>query len=118
MKMCYEAIGSDGGSYVALDPFSSHIQYTRRDIKAEWLMIFSLFGAPVKLPGVYGRPSRPQDRQFASAMFPIAERLIQDEQLKPHPAEIRDGGLEAITSGIEDLRNDKIKGRKLVYPIV
>ncbi|KAJ4386025.1 hypothetical protein N0V93_008916 [Gnomoniopsis smithogilvyi] len=118
MKMCYEAIGTAGGKYVALDPFSTHIQYTRRDVKAEWLMIYSLFGTPVKLSGVYGRPARPQDRRFASVMFPIAERLIHDGQLKPHPVEIRQGGLEAVANGIEDLRSSQVKGRKLVYSIV
>lgn len=117
MKMCYEAIGKEGGNYVALDPFSTHIQYTRRDVQAEWLMVYSLFGDPVKLSGVYGRPARAQDRQFASIMFPIAERLIENGQLKPHPVEVRKGGLEAIAAGIADLRNNKVRGLKLVYPI-
>lgn len=118
MKLCYEAMGTSGGKYVALDPFSTHIQYTRRDIKAEWLMILSLFGTPIKLAGVYGRPARPQDREFGAMLFLMAERLIENGELRPHPAEVRKGGLEAIASGIEDLRSSQVKGRKLVYPIV
>lgn len=117
MKMCYEAIGSEGGKYVALEPFSIHIQYTRRDVQAEWQNTWSLFGSPVRLSGVYGRPGRAEDRQFASVLFPVAERLIWDGLIKPHPIEIRTGGMEAIATGIEDLRNGKVKGRKLVYRI-
>lgn len=117
MKMCYEAIGSDGGKYVALEPFSIHTQYSRRDIQAEWQNTWSLFGSPVRLSGVYGRPGRAEDRQFASVFFPMAERLIWDGAIKPYPIEVRTGGLGAIMAGIEDLRNGDVKGRKLVYQI-
>ncbi|KAJ0124335.1 uncharacterized protein J7T55_005673 [Diaporthe amygdali] len=117
MKMCYEAIGSDGGKYVALEPFSTRIQYTRREVQAEWQNTWSLFGGPVKLSGVYGRPGHKHDRKFASVMFPMAERLIIDGQLKPHPVEVRVGGLESIMDGIEILRSGEVKGRKLVYQV-
>lgn len=117
MKMCYEAIGHDGGKYVALEPFSVHTQYTRRDVQAEWQNTWSLFGSPVKLAGVYGRPGRAEDRRFASVLFPMAERLIRDGLIKPHPIEIRSGGLEAVVTGIEDLKKGDARGRKLVYKI-
>ncbi|PWY83905.1 GroES-like protein [Aspergillus sclerotioniger CBS 115572] len=117
MTLCYEAIGSAGGHYIALDPFPTHIQYTRRDIKAEWLMIYSLFGEPVKLDGVYGRPARPQDRDFAAKLFPLVEGLLHEGRLQPHPIEIRHGGLGAIERGIEELRKGQVRGKKLAYPL-
>jgi aspyridone synthetase trans-acting enoyl reductase len=117
MTMCYEAICSTGGKYLALNPFSAHIQYTRRDIKAEWIMGCSLFGWPVKLPGVYGRPATPGDRVFAAKMYQLAEQLLAEGALKPHPITVRDGGLECVVDGIEDLRNNRVKASKLVYPI-
>ncbi|KAL4775863.1 GroES-like protein [Aspergillus recurvatus] len=117
MALCYEALGSAGGHYVALDPFPVHIQYTRREVKAEWLMIYSLFGEPVKLAGVYGRPARPQDRRFAAKLFPLVEGLLQEGRLRPHPIEIRMGGLGAIDQGIEELRKGQVRGKKLVYPL-
>lgn len=115
MKICYEAIGSDGGKYVALEPFSILTQYTRRDVQAEWQNTWSLFGSPVRLSGVYGRPGSPKDREFASVLFPMAERLILDGIVKPHPIEVRTGGLEGALTGIEDLKSGDVKGRKLVY---
>ena len=117
MKMCYEAIGSDGGKYVALEPFSIHTQYTRRDVQAEWQNTWSLFGSPVRLSGAYGRPGRTEDRKFASVLFAVAERLVWDGLIKPHPIEVRTGGLEAVLTGIEDLKSGHVKGRKLVYTI-
>jgi aspyridone synthetase trans-acting enoyl reductase len=117
MKICYEAIGSGGGKYVGLEPFSTHVQYTRRDVRAEWLMARTLFGKPVNLKGVYGRPARPQDRQFAAAWFPLAERLLAQGLLRPHPIELRTGGLEAVLDSIEDLRKGRVRAKKLVYPV-
>ncbi|KAI9699172.1 MAG: putative secondary metabolism biosynthetic enzyme [Bogoriella megaspora] len=117
MKMCYEAIGAPGGMYVAIDPFATRIQYSRRDVRADWLMIYSLFGNPVKLAGVYGRPAQPQDREFASRLFPMAEKLLSQGLLRPHPIEIRTGGLKTISYGIDDLRAGRVRAKKLVYPI-
>lgn len=117
MKMCYEAIGTDGGKYVALEPFSIHTQYTRREVQAEWQNTWSLFGVPVRLSGVYGRHGRAEDRKFASDLFSMAERLIWDGSIKPHPIEVRKGGLEAVADGVEDLKNGDVKGRKLVYQV-
>ncbi|KAL9090674.1 MAG: hypothetical protein Q9165_005162 [Trypethelium subeluteriae] len=117
MKMCYEAIGASGGGYVAIDPFVTRIQYSRRDVRADWLMIYSLFGNPVRLAGVYGRPARPQDREFASSLFTMAEALLSRGLLKPHQMEIRTGGLETVAYGIDDLRAGRVRARKLVYPM-
>ena len=117
MKMCYEAIGASGGKYVAIDPFATRIQYSRRDVRADWLMIYSLFGNPVRLAGVYGRPARPEDREFASRLFPMAETLLSQGLLKPHPMEIRTGGLKTVTYGIDDLRAGRVRAKKLVYPM-
>jgi len=117
MKICYEGIGTAGGKYIALDPFATHVQYTRREVQANWLMIYSLFGKPVKLAGVYGRPASPEDRGFAARLFPIAEQLLSQGLLKPHPIEIRSGGLKGITDGIEDLRKGRVRAKKLVYPV-
>ncbi len=122
MKLCYEAIGTSlpqGGRYVALDPFPTRIQYTRRDVRASWIMGLSLFGEPVRLAGVYGRPARPQDRAFTARLF--GEHLLADllaqGQLKPHPVELRSGGLAGVAEGIEDLRMGKVRARKLVYTV-
>ena len=117
MKMCYEAIGSSGGKYTAIDPIATRVQYSRRDVRADWLMIYSLFGAPVKLSGVYGRPARQQDRLFASTLFPMAETLLVQGFLKSHPVELRSGGLETIKYGIDDLRSGRVRAKKLVYPL-
>ena len=119
MTMAYEALGSGSGPkrYIALDPFPARIQYTRRDVQADWVMGLSLFGEAVKLAGVYGRPARPQDRVFTAQLFALMERMLTAGTLKPHPVELRTGGLDKVTEGIEDLRMGRVRARKLVYSV-
>jgi aspyridone synthetase trans-acting enoyl reductase len=117
MKMCYEAIGPTGGHYVALDPFPTHVQYTRRDVRAEWIMVLSLFGGEVALDGVYGRAADPTARPFARRIFLMAEQLLHNQRLVPHPVEVRSGGLDGVKAGIENLRRGEVRARKLVYPL-
>ncbi|KAI5925274.1 GroES-like protein [Camillea tinctor] len=118
MTMCYEAIGSSGGRYVALDPFPTAVQYTRRDVKADWLMVYTLFGDPVKLAGAYGRPQIPENREFAASLFSLAQRLIDNRMLKNHPIYNRPGKLQDLVQGIEELRMGRVTAQKLVYTLV
>ncbi|KAM5363073.1 hypothetical protein ACJA88_013716 [Fusarium oxysporum] len=81
MTMCYEAIGSQGGTYIALDATANTVKYTRRDIRADWVMANTLLGEPCKLDGVYGRPSAPEHREFASHCFRLAERWLAEGKI-------------------------------------
>ncbi|KAK8132174.1 alcohol dehydrogenase GroES-like domain-containing protein [Apiospora kogelbergensis] len=123
MEMCYEAIGTslaDGGpaAYVAIDPLSTRVQYTRRDVRADWVMVYSLLGEPLPLPGVYGRPDSAADRAFGARLFELVEALIAQGRVKGHPVEVRPGGLEAVLGGIGELRMGNVRAKKLVYSLV
>lgn len=117
MTMCYEAIGACGGRYVALEPFSTHIKYTRRDVLADWIMALTIFGEPVKLAGVYGRPTMLQHRCLASRLFTLVESLLSQGILMSTDYEVFQGGLEAIQEGIEKIRRGRDNGRKMVYSL-
>ncbi|KAM0214623.1 hypothetical protein ACHAQD_008724 [Fusarium lateritium] len=117
MKMNYDAIGSSGGAYVALESIPTDIKYTRRDVRANWLMAPSILGTRVNKKGAYGRPCNPQHRQFGIYLFALAEKWLQDGSIKHHPLEIREGGLGSICEGINDLRIGTVHAKKLVYPL-
>jgi hypothetical protein len=44
-----------------------------------------------------------------------AERLLAEGRIRPHPKEVRPGGLGSVLGGIQELRERKVRGRKLVY---
>ncbi len=112
-RMCYKAIGSSGGRYVALDPFSTTAQYTQRDVRADWLMVYTLFKEPLKLAGVYGRPRNAESREFGARLFPMVERHLEHRLPKKHRIWLRGGGLRGLADGIEDLRMGRVKATKL-----
>lgn len=116
MRLCYAALGSKGGRYIALDVISTLVKYTRRDVSADWLMSLAMFGETVRLSGVYGRPARPELRALASRVFCAAEKLMMEGRLREPTFQAQTGGLGAVCDGIEVLRKGMTKG-KLVYPM-
>ncbi|KAG4411171.1 hypothetical protein IFR04_015697 [Cadophora malorum] len=118
MRMCYEAIGSSGGRYVVLEAITIPVKYTRRDVRADWLMAPTITGAPVDIPGLYGRPSTPEHRKFGASLFLLAEELLKEGRIKNHPLDIREGGLENIPTYVEDLRMGNVRGKRQIVPLL
>ncbi|EFQ34570.1 alcohol dehydrogenase GroES-like domain-containing protein [Colletotrichum graminicola] len=117
MASCFEAIGAKGGKYIGLEAPPTLVKYSRRDVTVDWVQALSLFGKPVKLDGVYGRPASQSDRQFAAQLYRAAERWTQEGLVRGPEFQLREGGLEGITEGIDQVRKGKVRGFKLVYPI-
>jgi aspyridone synthetase trans-acting enoyl reductase len=117
MSMCYEAIGSAGGRYLGLDPISTQVAYTRRDVYANWIVAVTLFGVPIKFAGVYGRPAMPEHRQISARVYRLAEDVIKQGNLVGPSFQVRSGGLAAVEEGIEEIRKGRVRGGKLVYTL-
>lgn len=118
MKMCYEAIGSSGGRYIALDTIATTVKYGRRDVCADWFLADSITGNGVHMKGTYGRPPSPEHRQFGKHFFALAEIWLRDGSIKHHPLEIQDAGLASIPKAIEDMRSKQVHAKKLVVPLL
>ncbi|KAF7596244.1 hypothetical protein BBP40_002777 [Aspergillus hancockii] len=116
MKICYEAIGSKGGKYVALDPFPLNT-HTRRSIQPDWLFLFTQFGKPVSWERPYNFDARPRDRAIAEQWYPVAEKLLMEGRIVPPFFQEELGGLQAVNYGLDAVRKGQISGYKLVYPI-
>lgn len=118
MSLCYEAIGAQGGSYIALEPTANTVKYKRRDVRADWIMANTLSGNACNLSGVYGRPRTPRHRQFGATLYKQVERWLQDGKIRSHPIEIYNGGLANVPYALQDLQaGGTVKGKKLVVPL-
>lgn len=62
-------------------------------------------------------PADPTHYEFATKFFALAAGLLDQGKLKSHPIEVRSQGLAGVISGLEDLRNGRVSGKKLVYRI-
>lgn len=113
MKMCYAAIGSPGGSYVALETITTTVKYTRRDVRADWILADAIMGNGVNMAGTYGRPASLEDRQFGKGLFALTEGWLDEGRIKTHPLEIRNGGLGQLADALDDLKDGGCMGRSL-----
>jgi len=47
----------------------------------------------------------------------MAEGLLESKKVVPVPVEERNGGLEKVHEGLDDLMNGKVSGKKIVYQL-
>ncbi|KAF8854393.1 GroES-like protein [Acephala macrosclerotiorum] len=58
------------------------------------------------------------DADFAYTFYRYIARLLDEGRLRPHPHEVRPGGLDGILQGVKDLQAGKVSARKLVVKYV
>ncbi|KAM0441838.1 hypothetical protein ACHAQK_004776 [Fusarium lateritium] len=116
MAICYEALGSSGGRYVALDAFPVR-GHTRRSVVPEWVCTPTQFGHAIRWTAPYDLEPRPRDLECAEEWYVVAQQLVDGGHIEPPEVEERNGGLAAVPEGVDEVRRGLIKGRRLVYPI-
>ena len=57
------------------------------------------------------------DKEFQERFWNAATELFADGRLIVHSKDVRQGGLQGILGGLDELRNGKVSGKKLVYQI-
>lgn len=116
MKICYTAIGTKGGQYVALDPFPIR-NHTRRSVKPSWIIAFTTFNKPINWARPFRREAKPKDRDFGESWVQLAQKLLDDGAITPHPHEKKAGGLAGVIGGIDQVRKGVGSGSKLVFEV-
>lgn len=117
MRICYAALGKGGGRYMGLDPLPLRA-HTRRDVKPDWTVVFTMFNKPLNVGRPFSRPARPKDRAFAKRWYEGTQPLIDTPgQMKPHPLDVGSGGLQGVVQGLDRMRKGDLSGVKLVFPL-
>ena len=60
---------------------------------------------------------QPGHYEFAREFWAISQKLFEEGKVKVHRPDVREGGLDGILQGLDDLKNDRVSGYKLVYKI-
>ena len=60
--------------------------------------------------------AKPEDFEFQKKWMAQAEQLINERKVIMTPT-LREGGLNGIVAGLDDLKNGRVSGQKLVYKI-
>ncbi|KAJ5482158.1 hypothetical protein N7475_000970 [Penicillium sp. IBT 31633x] len=108
--ICSAAISSAGGSYNAL----LDVRSARDDVDSRVSMAYDVFGEPYRMGPQETRPEK-TDLDFGIKWWEIAERLIGERRILPHPYQVKPGGLAGALAGLQLLREGKVRACKLVY---
>lgn len=117
MRLCYQALGPKGGTYVSLEPPSKAVATTRHNVRHEWVMMLAMFGKEVMMDGDFHTAADQGAYKFAVAWFRAAQDLLDEGLLVPHRVRVLPGGMDAVIDGIEELKLGRVRGEKLVCEI-
>ncbi|KAF2849571.1 oxidoreductase-like protein [Plenodomus tracheiphilus IPT5] len=105
-----KALSSSGGHVSTLLPAKSF--GGRDDVKHNFTFAYTSLGE--KYDDRF--PASQEDYEFGKKFWALAEDLINSGKVKTHPTEVRKG-LEGVPQGLNDLKDGKVSGVKLVYTV-
>lgn len=109
-KICAEAFGPRGGTYCNL----LGIDCPRDDAESIFFLGYDMSGELYKYEGeIY--PAKLETFQFARKWYTVAEKLWAEGKWKPHPQRVGQGGLVGVMDGMQEMREGRVSGQKLVY---
>ncbi|KAF2169756.1 hypothetical protein M409DRAFT_20171 [Zasmidium cellare ATCC 36951] len=114
-KICEEALSSDG-SGTKYGTILGQKLPERQDVESKTTIMYTIFNEAFSKAG-RDFPATPEDFEFAKEIFGITEKLLAEGKLKTHPAKVGSQGLEGVLQGMEDMKNEKVSGAKLVYRV-
>ncbi|KAF2635624.1 oxidoreductase-like protein [Massarina eburnea CBS 473.64] len=107
------ALSSKGGQYATILPVKN---FPRDDVKPAFTLAYTSLGEEFHGLGGVWKASK-EDYDYGVKFWKVAQELINQGKIRTHPTEVRSGGLEAIPQGLQDLKDGKVSGKKLVYKI-
>ena len=113
-KFCADALSSDGSGciYGTILPIKS----PREDVESIGTLMYSIFGESFKF-GPSEIPTSSEDFEYAKKFLTMTEGLLKDGKIKAHKQTVGKDGLEGALKGMEDMKNGKVSGEKLVYRV-
>lgn len=118
-KICAGALADEGGALgMLLGIDTSVVHAINPNVEVRTTLGYSIFGKPYERYGAKSDGSA-EDNEFAKEWRDLAERLFREGKVKPARIEVNRGGsgLEGVLKGLDELRNDKVSGVKLIYTL-
>lgn len=111
-QICSDAISSTGGKISYLLPAET----PRKDVESARTLAYTITGEAFTF-GPADIPAAPQDFEFGKTFWEMSTGLFAEGKVKVHRPEVRKGGLKGVFDGLNDLKEGKVSGVKLVYTL-
>ena len=127
LKYAWDTVGVDESSKICGEALSSNAEgchygtilrnkFPREDVKYTSTIMYTVFGERFEKFG-HEFPANQDDYEFGKMWFGLVDKLTNEGKLEPHPAKLGEGGLEGILKGLEEMKQGKVRGEKMVYQI-
>ena len=115
-RICADAMSSSAkdGQYSTLLPVKD---FPRDDVKNTFTLGYTVVGERITFRGGQEIPAKPEDFEFGKGHISMCERLLAEGKVRGVPTDVRSGGLEKVHEGLNDLKNGRVSGRKIVYEV-
>lgn len=113
-NLCPQVLSS--GSAIAHYGSILSNEFPREDVHHTSTVMYTAFGEDFFKYGMDFRASE-DDYEFAKKWSALTEKLVATGKIKPHPQKEGTGGLDGVLKGMEEMKERKISGEKLVYQI-
>lgn len=109
-------------------------KHDRQDVENKHTLGYTVIGEAMKF-GPNEIPAKPEDFEFAKKylqptvswhairadvvprFIDISSKLLASAQIAVHPPKVGKGGLQGVLEGLDDLKEGKVSGVKLVYRV-
>ncbi|PVH99799.1 putative zinc-binding oxidoreductase ToxD [Periconia macrospinosa] len=117
-KLCADALSTDSATRQPLySPLRAASEtFPRDDVKSTFTFAYTSTGEPYEGGSIHLPPSR-EDFEYTKKFVRIVEKLLEQNKIKMHPIELKMGGWQGVLAGVDELRQAKVSGKKLVFRI-
>ncbi|CAK4001977.1 related to zinc-binding oxidoreductase [Lecanosticta acicola] len=112
-KICEDSISESKGGTIC---YLFQAKHSRTDIVDKRVFAYTVFGEAFDKFGI-SWPAKAEDFARGKEFAALTSQLLSDGRLKPHPVRLGKDGLEGLLDGLQQLRERKVSGAKLVYRV-
>ncbi|KAH7065377.1 chaperonin 10-like protein [Macrophomina phaseolina] len=117
-QICADSLSTETASRKPQYSALLWIDMPREDVEARTTLGYTIFGEGfTKAFGPGHFPASQEDYEFGKKFWKLSEKLLAEGKFKVHRPDVRGGGLEGVLEGLDELRQGKVSGKKLVYKI-
>jgi NADPH:quinone reductase-like Zn-dependent oxidoreductase len=113
-QICGTALSSDSTS-CRYTSFLSN-RSPRDDVESIGTNLYTIWGEYFR-SGSLEYPASQEDFEWAKKFMVLTEKLLAEGRVKPHNCAVKEGGLNGVLQGLDDLKNNKVSAEKLIYRI-
>jgi len=114
VEICFSALARFGARYASLEACPEAWR-SRRSVHVNVVMGYEQLSYDVDLgDSVYSRKSNPQSVQIATDWKTEIQNMIKHKSIRSLPVQELDRTFDSIITGLEDIHNGKVAGKKLV----